>query len=136
MNTINGSCLCGNINFNASTDPLFMANCHCKSCQKTSGSMFSAIVGIPESTLTIEGNTLNSYTTIGDSGKPINRHFCTNCGTLMYAIAEVAPGVIYLRAGTFDGEFSFTPKANVYWRDRKEWLPEDIPCFETMPPEE
>lgn len=134
MSNINGSCLCGDIKYSASTNPLFMVNCHCKSCQKTSGSMFSAIVGIPEPTLKLEGNTLNSYSSLGDSGKPIHRNFCSNCGTLIFAKCENTPEVVYLRAGTIDSDFCFDPTVNVYWRDHKNWLPDDIPCFETMPP--
>ncbi len=136
MSKINGSCLCGNIKYSVSTAPLFMANCHCKSCKKTSGSMFSAIVGIHEASFTLEGSTLSSYASLGDSGKPINRHFCSNCGTLLFAKAEISPDVLYLRAGTIDDEFIFSPKANVYWRDHQDCLPHDIPCFETMPPKE
>jgi hypothetical protein len=98
--------------------------------------MFSAIVGIPEASLTLEGNTLSSYSCLGDSGKSIKRNFCSNCGTLLFAEGEVSPGVLYLRAGTIDDEFNFSPKANVYWRDHQDWLPHDIPCFETMPPNE
>ena len=133
MPEITGSCLCGNIKYSTPAEPIFMANCHCKSCQKTSGSMFSAIIGIPEP-LNVDGETLGSYTDTGDSGQPIHRHFCTNCGTLLFAKGEVTPGVLYLRAGTIDGEFDFSPSINVYWRDHKDWLPGDIPCFETMPP--
>ncbi len=133
MPEITGSCLCGNIKYSTSAEPAFMANCHCKSCKKTSGSMFSAIIGIPEP-LNVAGETLGSYSDVGDSGQPIHRHFCTNCGTLLFARGEVTPGVLYLRAGTIDSEFEFSPNINVYWRDHKNWLPGDIPCFETMPP--
>ena len=136
MNTINGSCLCGNIKYSASSEPLFMVNCHCQSCKKTSGSMFSALVGIPEPSLSIEGDTISSYQSLGDSGQPIRLHFCTNCGTLLFSKAEANPGVVFLRAGTIDRDFNFFPTANVYWRDYQDWLPTDIPCFETMPPEQ
>nr|WP_269845003.1 GFA family protein [Tichowtungia aerotolerans] len=110
-----------------------MANCHCKSCKKTSGSMFSAIVGVSEPTFALKGNTLTSYVSRGDSGKPIHRNFCSNCGTPIFSKAENSPGILYLRAGTIDNEFDFSPKANIYWRDHKDWLPKDIPSFETMP---
>lgn len=133
MTKIRGSCLCGAIQYSASADPLFMVNCHCRSCQKTSGSMFSAIVGIPASALALEGDTLNSYASRGDSGKPIHRNFCSNCGTLIFARSENTPEVVYLRAGTIDSQFAFEPQANVYWRDHQSWLPADIPCYATMP---
>lgn len=135
MTTISGSCLCGNIKYSTSADPIFMVNCHCTSCQKSSGSAFMPIIGVPEP-LTVEGETISSYTSPGDSGKLMHRHFCSNCGSLLFAKGEGAPGVLFLSAGTIDSEIQFSPTVNVYWRDHKDWLPEGIPNFETMPPKE
>lgn len=136
MSQINGSCLCGKVKYSVPSEPLFMANCHCKSCQKSSGAMFAPIVGVPEAQFSVDGDLLSSYASLGDSGKPIHRFFCSQCGTVLFGKGESQPGVVYLRAGSIDGDFEFVPSANVYWRDHQDWLPADIPCFDTMPPTE
>ena len=95
--------------------------------------MFAPIVGVPEFAFDVSGEPLRSYASLGDSGKPIRRYFCSQCGTVLFGKGESQPGVVYLRAGSIDGDFEYTPSVNVYWRDHRDWLPDDLPCVDTMP---
>ena len=44
---IEGGCLCGSIRYTCDAEPALTANCHCKHCQRQSGSAFSTIIGVP-----------------------------------------------------------------------------------------
>ena len=55
MPEFKGTCLCGKIRYQASADPVFMAVCHCKDCQRATGSAFEAVIGIPAAALTVQG---------------------------------------------------------------------------------
>src|SRR3954452_2865549 len=76
---IKGGCLCGAVRYTAEADPTSATVCHCRDCQKFTGSIFAALVRVPKESLTIEG-TLKIFTSIGGSGNPILRHFCPECG--------------------------------------------------------
>ena len=41
MPKIAGGCLCGQLRYTANTEPVFSAVCHCKTCQKQSGTAFN-----------------------------------------------------------------------------------------------
>jgi hypothetical protein len=72
---IKGGCLCGAVRYTAEADPTSATVCHCRDCQKFTGSAFAALVRVPKEALTIEG-TLKTFSSLGGSGNPILRHFC------------------------------------------------------------
>jgi hypothetical protein len=42
--TVTGGCACGAVRYEYSADPVFMGNCHCRDCQRTTGSAYVAAV--------------------------------------------------------------------------------------------
>ena len=44
MPTITGGCLCGKIRYRADAEPAFVGLCHCRDCQKFTGSAFAAVI--------------------------------------------------------------------------------------------
>jgi hypothetical protein len=41
---ISGGCACGAIHYECNADPVVMLNCHCRDCQRASGSAYAAVV--------------------------------------------------------------------------------------------
>ena len=81
MNTIiEGGCLCGGIRYNSLAEPAIVGVCHCSDCRKFSGSAFSFLVAIQKSALQLRG-LLKTYSSFADSGHPISRSFCPECGS-------------------------------------------------------
>ena len=72
---INGGCLCGAVRYTADGDPTNATVCHCKDCQKFTGSVFATLVRVDKEGMNIEG-ALKTFSSIGGSGNPILRHFC------------------------------------------------------------
>jgi hypothetical protein len=66
---IKGGCLCGAVRYTAEADPTSTTVCHCRDCQKFTGSAFAALVRVSKEALTIEG-TLKTFSSIGGSGNP------------------------------------------------------------------
>ena len=75
-----GGCLCGQVRYSADTEPAFVGVCHCKNCQKQGGTAFSVVVGVAKSALSIQGR-IKTYHDTGDSGQPVLRNFCPECGS-------------------------------------------------------
>ena len=44
---IEGGCLCGKVRYSADAEPAFVGVCHCKNCQKGSGTAFAIVVALP-----------------------------------------------------------------------------------------
>ncbi|KAK2735071.1 hypothetical protein FQN57_001351 [Myotisia sp. PD_48] len=119
------SCLCGNIRFQLTGEPLKAFICHCLNCKKTTGAPFfgngvflkEQVSSLPEDGIKIyaDSNT--------DSGRPIFKRFCTNCGSLL-SIEPQVPGILSVPVGTLDqGETPWKPDTEVYSKDSFGWHP-------------
>ena len=74
--------------------------CHCRACQKQSGSAFSLIGVFPADQVAIEGDC-SSVLTDGSSGHPVTRYFCDRCGSPIYSETQSGrdEGLLFIKAG-------------------------------------
>jgi hypothetical protein len=133
---ITGGCLCGAIRYQAEGEPLFAVHCHCRDCQKASGTGHVPVMGVARRGFTVTGET-RSYAKKGGSGQRSVRHFCPTCGSLLFGTPEVAPDAITIYVGSLDDPSAFRPQLIMYARDRQPWdvVADDLPVFETTPPD-
>ncbi len=134
MTTITGGCLCGAVRYTAEADAPSATVCHCRDCQKFTGSAFAALVMVPKEALTI-GGTLKTFSSVGGSGKPILRLFCPECGSSIAEEPGTRPGMVILNVGTFDDPAVATPAREIFRDDALSWVhvAGDIPRFAKRP---
>jgi len=133
MTTHDGGCLCGAVRYSFEGEPAAALVCHCTHCQKQAGSAFSTILGVPEAALTMTGQP-TSYHDHGESGKLVERIFCGTCGSPLISKVEVAPGMVWVKAGTLDDTAVFKPSAHIWTRSKQCWVETgDVPAFDTNP---
>src|SRR5215470_17035348 len=134
MADITGGCLCGRVRYRLSGEPALSGLCHCRNCQRYTGSAFEAVMAFPRANVSIQGE-LKTYEDKGDSGKPVYRRFCPNCGSGIIAEADVLPGVTIVLAGTLDDPTAFKPTMDVYWSSAHPWVQsgDDRTKFPKMP---
>lgn len=133
---ITGRCLCGSVTYSADADPVVQAVCHCSDCQRQTGGPFTVVVGVPRSALTVEGDTLASFTTIGeDHGGETQRSFCTACGAPVFSVAAVLPDLALIKSGSLDDSSWLEPAIEVWTSSAQPWSPhfENAASFERGP---
>jgi hypothetical protein len=118
---IDGGCLCGAIRYSGTADPAFAGVCHCRDCQKFTGSAFGAMVGVPKEALTIKG-AIKTFSSLGGSGKPILRHFCSECGSSIAEETVNLPGVVVVNVGTLDDPTQIRPVMEIFCDDALSWV--------------
>jgi hypothetical protein len=96
-----GACYCGSLRYAIAGDPLNTAICHCKSCQRQTGSTFSVITSVPRGSLSMEGSVA-TYEITGDNGAVSRRYFCAKCGSPIAIDPATIPAVTFLSVGTLD----------------------------------
>ena len=130
-----GRCLCGAVTYQIKGKPARMAACHCKDCQRSSGTGHMSLAFFQQADVSISGET-SSYPATADSGNVNTRHFCPTCGSRMFSYNSARPGVIGIAVGSTDDNSWFGAQAVVYTRRRAAWdvTAEDVPNFDTMPP--
>jgi hypothetical protein len=108
-----GRCMCGGVTFSFAGAPLLTAVCHCRLCQRQTGSAFSLIAAVPRADFEISGTT-RVFIATGDSGRPVARHFCPDCGSPILSEIEPMPDMVLIKAGTIDNVAALTPTIEVF----------------------
>jgi hypothetical protein len=125
MASMQGGCLCGKVRYSAAADPIFIGICHCHNCQKETGSAFAVSIGVPKPALTLTG-TLKTYTDHGDSGQPVLRKFCPECGSSVITEVTVMPDVVIIAGGSLDDTSGVRPGMHIYCASKQDWT--EIPA--------
>jgi hypothetical protein len=65
--------------------------------------------------VTIDGSTLSTFVTVTEStGTPSHRQFCSNCGSPLLTLADAAPDLAFIKAGTLDENTELAPTVEVH----------------------
>ncbi len=133
---IDGTCLCGQIKFEAIIDPETATICHCTDCQINFGTAFGYVVGAINDSFNLLKGELSFYIKLADSGAKRELAFCGKCGTRIYAKPENGkPGFFGLRVGTITQRKSLQPKRQAWKKSALDWVEciETDQTFETQP---
>jgi len=126
-----GACNCGSLSYRFS-EPLATALCHCRHCQKTSGSAFSVNLIVKEADIEISGQEAR-YEDRSDAGALVYRCFCPKCGSSVRSILTSMNGASAVKAGTLDDPAMVRPTVQFWRRSAQPWLGElnEIEAFAT-----
>ncbi len=127
---ISGQCLCGGCRYRSAGPVMNVRACHCRRCQRATGSAFYARVMVTMGSLTIDG-PVAWYD--GDTG--IRRGFCPGCGSTMYS-ERASAGTIGLTIGTIDHPDRYPPTDHIRTESKQAWLvlADGLPQFRQGPP--
>jgi len=113
-----GGCLCDSVRYTCDAGSLGQGVCHCKDCQKQSGTAFSMFIDVPREALQLSGRSLKSYTNKGDSGGRVIRMFCDQCGPSVLGEVETHPDLIFINAGTLDNPNTFESEEEIWTQSK------------------
>jgi len=108
-------------------DPIFVNCCHCRQCQKLSGSAFALNAMIERDRVEVmEGADVLS------GGR------CPKCQTLLWGTHRMfGDAILFLRVGTLDEGEKLTPDAHFFTRSKHPWvaIPAGARTFDALPTE-
>lgn len=132
--TINGSCLCGQIKFTI-TGPFDVFHlCHCSRCRKASASAHASNIFTDADRITwISGQSLIKRFDLPDAER-FSKCFCTHCGSALPYISRKGNRLI-IPAGVLDDDPGIKPQDNIFWANRAPWYDEALTAvrFEAYP---
>jgi hypothetical protein len=128
---ITGRCLCGRVRFQVSEPLLEAEYCHCKRCQRRTGTFASAsATTAPGSFRVTEGEELLGTFKPDDGWSD---YFCRQCGSDIYAQSPEDPRLICVPMGAIDGDPGARPAFHQYVAYAAPWdtVPDDgLPRFD------
>ncbi|MDE2362601.1 MAG: GFA family protein [Hyphomicrobiales bacterium] len=128
---VTGSCHCGFIAYEAEVDPATARICHCRDCQKLSGSAFRANVRAEIGKFRLLSGEPAIYIKTAESGNKRAHAFCPKCGSPVYTTALEQPAPHNLRIGALDQRAELKPRRRI-WCDSMITWSEDISGIEKI----
>lgn len=131
---IEGACPCNKIRYCLERPPLIVHCCHCRSCQKESGSAFAVNVVVESKYVKLlSSESPELIFTPSDSGGGQQVHRCPSCQHAVWSNYGHSGDVIrFVKAGTLDEPARVPPNINIFVRSKLPWvkLDDSIPCME------
>lgn len=128
-----GSCLCGLVTFEIDGPFESFFLCHCKFCQKDTGSAHGANLFSGNATLT----WLKGEGSVKTFQLPSTQHvksFCEECGSAMPNL-QMNGKLLVVPAGSLDSEITINPTAHIFHSRNPAWAQEleRVKKFEELP---
>ena len=130
--TLRGRCGCGAVQYRLQSRPMFVHCCHCRDCQRQTGSAFVLNALIETDRVTQESGELEALTMPTHSGRPHRIFRCTTCQTAMWSEYGGVAALRFVRVGTLEEPAALPPDVHIYTRSKLPWiaLPAGVPAFE------
>lgn len=131
--TINGSCLCGGIQYEIPCELGDLAYCHCSMCRRTLGATFGAYARVDAGRFRwLSGEDLIATY---ESSPGVYRCFCRQCGSPLGAKCENGK-LSWVALGAITGDPCLRPEAHIFVGSKAPWyeITDDLPQFDEWPP--
>ena len=124
-----GGCLCGAIRFEVTGEPYHTTYCHCRMCQRTSGSVLASWADFKEDTFRCTQGEIKYY----KSSAYLKRGFCGNCGSTLVQM-PVEGDWVAVPSGSFDQPERFPMREHCGIESQIPWLKieDDLPRKTTI----
>jgi hypothetical protein len=115
--TWTGGCLCGAIRYEASVTDSENWYCHCRMCQRWTGSVLTTSAIIPKADLRITKGEPKYYR----SSSFVERGFCQDCASPLF-FRPIKDDWVSIQTGTLDNPELAPPKGHYGVEGRVSWL--------------
>jgi hypothetical protein len=129
---LEGGCACGEVRYRLTAAPMIVHCCHCRDCQRQTGSAFVLNALIETGRVALLAGEPKPYPMPTDSGRPHDIHRCPECGTAVWSHYGGVAALRFVRVGTLDDPTALTPDVHIYTRSKLPWvrLPDGARSFE------
>jgi hypothetical protein len=111
---------------------MFVHCCHCRDCQRQTGSAFVLNALIETSRVALLAAEPVPVGVPTDSGRPHDIYRCPTCQIAVWSVYGGRTSIRFVRVGTLDEPAAFPPDIHIYTRSKQPWvtLPAGVPAFE------
>jgi len=132
---IEGGCQCGKVQYKADSAISDMSHCHCSMCRKLHGAAYATFARVERERFhwSAGEDALMTYA----SSETIDRVFCGNCSSPLFAYYKPEPDALYLTMGTVDGNPECPPAYHMFVGSKAPWhdITDGQPEHDTWPDE-
>ena len=126
-----GVCTCGAVRYRLNKKPMFVNCCHCRYCQRETGSAFVINAMIESDQVEILAGKVETTKIPSASGSGQDIVHCPKCHIVLWShFAGLGDKMRYVRVGTLDEPDRLPPDIHIYVSSKQPWvlLPEGVPA--------
>ena len=133
MATHDGGCTCRQVRYRLTSGPLFVHCCHCRWCQRETGTAFALNAMIEADRVELLAGEVEIVDTPSNSGKGQKIARCPRCRIALWSnYAGAGDSVRFVRVGTLDDPDRLPPDIHIFTMSTQPWvvLPAGVPVVE------
>jgi hypothetical protein len=119
---MDGRCTCGGVRFKLASGPLFVHCCHCRWCQRETGSAFALNALIEADRVMLLEGTPELVLTPSQSGKGQTIARCPSCRVALWSTYGGSELVRFVRVAALDEPQAFPPDIHIYTSSKLPWV--------------
>ena len=130
---MDGHCACGEVRYRLSGRPFAVHCCHCRSCQRETGSAFVINGLIETGQVEVVSGAPETIDTPSESGRGQQIVRCPTCHVALWShYGGMGEKAAFVRVGTLEDPDACPPHVHIFARSKQPWvvLPEDAKAFE------
>lgn len=118
-----GGCACGAVRYEVRGDPEVCQICHCRFCQRRTGSAFGTVAYFDERNVSIMRGELKECGHRSDeTGRWLRMQFCPQCGTTVTHSVQIRPGLRAIAVGTLDDPEWPRIQRHIWVQSKRSWV--------------
>jgi hypothetical protein len=127
VDLFDGGCTCRQLRFRVTSAPLFVHACHCRWCQRETGTAFALNAMIEADRVELLAGRPEDVLTPSNSGLGQHIHRCPNCRVALFSsYGGAGPSLRFVRVGALDEPDRMPPDIHIFTSTKQPWL--------TLPP--
>ena len=111
-----GGCLCGQVRWRATAEPINVRLCHCRNCQRATGGAVFARALFMDAEVARTGET-----TRWASSPRLRRLSCARCGAPVFAEPQDGPWIA-VSLTTLDDPTALSPGSHIWVTEKRDWV--------------
>jgi len=121
--SFDGRCTCGAVRFRLTSAPLFVNCCHCRWCQRESGSAFAINAMIEADRVALLAGEPETVNTPSASGKGQLIVRCPQCKVAVWShYAGAGKSVCFVRVGALETPDALPPDIHIFTASKQPWV--------------
>ena len=118
-----GGCTCRFVRYRMATKPMFVHCCHCRWCQRETGTAFALNALIEADRVQLRQGEVEVIDTPSNSGKGQQISRCPKCHIAVWShYAAAGDAVHFVRVGTLDEPDRLPPDIHIFTTSKQPWV--------------
>ena len=118
-----GACTCGFVRYRMTSGPMFVHCCHCRWCQRETGSAFALNAMIEAERVQLIAGEVDVVDTPSNSGKGQKISRCPSCRIAVWSnYGGAGDAVRFVRVGTLDDPDRLPPDIHIFTMSKQPWV--------------